>query len=93
MTNRRLGPNIKLLRSRRGRSQEEAAAALNIRRSSYSGYENSTAEPPFEVLIRMSEYYKISIDLLLKHDLTILRASQVGILERSFTTVAITEAI
>jgi transcriptional regulator with XRE-family HTH domain len=39
------GPNIKLLRTRRGRSQEETAIALEVKRSSYSGYENGTAEP------------------------------------------------
>ena len=49
------GPNIKLLRTRRGRSQEETAIALDVKRSSYSGYENGTAEPSFDLLVRLSE--------------------------------------
>ncbi|MCB0790173.1 MAG: LexA family transcriptional regulator [Flavobacteriales bacterium] len=76
------GPNLKLLRQRRGRSQEEVAIALDVKRSSYSGYENGSAEPPFDLLMRMSEYYKVSIDKLLKDDLTSLSESQLGILER-----------
>lgn len=82
MANPLFGPNIKLLRQRRGRSQEEVAVALDIKRSSYSGYENGSAEPPFDLLIRISEYYKLSIDKLLKDDLTALSESQLGILER-----------
>ena len=76
------GSNIKLLRQRRGRSQEEVAAGLDIKRSSYSGYENGTAEPSFDLLVRMSEYFKVSIDKLLKDELTALSESQLGILER-----------
>ncbi len=54
MANPVFGANIKLLRTRRGRSQEETAIALEVKRSSYSGYENGTAEPSFELLVRMS---------------------------------------
>ena len=76
------GTNLKLLRQRRGRSQEETAIALEVKRSSYSGYENGSAEPSFDLLVRMSEYFKVSIDKLLKDDLTALSESQLGILER-----------
>lgn len=76
------GSNIKLLRGRRGRSQEEVAIGLDVKRSSWSGYENGTAEPPFDLLVRISNYFKVSIDKLLKEDLTQLSESQLGILER-----------
>ena len=76
------GGNIKLLRQRRSRSQEEVALALEVKRSSYSGYENGTAQPHLDLLVRISEYYKVSVDKLLKHDLTQLSESQLGILER-----------
>ncbi|HQV53702.1 MAG: LexA family transcriptional regulator [Flavobacteriales bacterium] len=82
ITNPVFGANIKLLRSRRGRSQEETAVGLDVKRSSYSGYENGTAEPSFDLLLRLSEYFKISVDKLLKDDLTALSESQLGILER-----------
>lgn len=82
MANPVFGSNIKLLRSRRGRSQEETAIALEVKRSSYSGYENGTAEPSFELLVRLSEYFKVSLDRLLKDDLNALGESQLGVLER-----------
>lgn len=82
MANPVFGSNIKLLRTRRGRSQEETAIALEVKRSSYSGYENGTAEPSFELLVRMSEYFKVSIDKLLRDDLGALSDSQMGVLER-----------
>jgi transcriptional regulator with XRE-family HTH domain len=53
-----------------------------VKRSSYSGYENGTAEPSFELLVRMSEYFKVSIDKLLRDDLGALSDSQMGVLER-----------
>lgn len=76
------GGNIKLLRARRGRSQEEVAIALDVKRSSWSGYENGSAEPHLDLLVRISEYFKVSVDKLLKQDLTALSESQLGILER-----------
>jgi len=82
MPNAVFGSNIKLLRSRRGRSQEETAIALEVKRSSYSGYENGSAEPSFDLLVRMSEYFKVSIDKLLRDELTALSESQIGVIER-----------
>ena len=76
------GPNLKLLRARRGRSQEEVAIALDVKRSSWSGYENGSAEPQLDLLVRISGYFKVSLDKLLKDDLTLLSESQLGILER-----------
>ena len=78
------GPNVKILRQRRGRSQEEVSIGLDVKRSSWSGYENGTAEPPFEVLLRVSEYFQVSIDKLLKFDLTALSESQLSTLERGW---------
>ncbi|MGV9011375.1 MAG: XRE family transcriptional regulator [Flavobacteriales bacterium] len=76
------GSNLKLLRARRGRSQEEVAIGLDVKRSSWSGYENGSAEPPLDLLVRISAYFKVSLDKLLKDDLTLLSESQIGILER-----------
>lgn len=81
-TNPFFGPNIKLLRARRGRSQEETALALEVKRSSWSGYENGSAEPSLDLLVRISGYFKVGLDKLLKDDLTALSESQLGILER-----------
>jgi len=64
-----IGENLKLLRKRKGVSQEELALDLGLTRSSYSGYENGVAEPNLDTLIKISEYYQISLDKLIKKDL------------------------
>ncbi|HSW68145.1 MAG TPA: helix-turn-helix domain-containing protein [Bacteroidales bacterium] len=74
--------NIKLLRKRLDRTQEEVAFALNLKRSTLSGYENEVAEPGVEALIALSGYYRISVDTLLKVDLSKLRESELFQLER-----------
>lgn len=74
--------NIKLLRKRRKRTQDEVASALNMKRSTLSGYENEVAEPAIEALIALSKFYKVSIDTLVKVDLTAMSESQLFQLER-----------
>lgn len=71
------GPNIKLLRNRKGRTQDEAAFALQMKRSTLSGYENGVAEPSLEVLMAFSQYYKISLDTLVKVDMSTLSERQI----------------
>jgi len=78
------GPNIKLLRKRRYRSQDEVSGALDIKRSTWSGYENSICEPNFGTLVKISEYFKITVDKLLKYDLTSLSESLLSELERGY---------
>lgn len=62
--------NIKLLRQRKHLSQDAVAKELDLTRSSLSGYENSTAQAPYEVLIKLSSFYNISIDIILKKDIS-----------------------
>ncbi len=76
--------NIKFLRNRRGRTQDEVASILGLKRSTLSGYENSVAEPGIEILVAFSKHFEIAVDTMLKIDLTLLRESQLGELERGF---------
>jgi len=72
-----IGQNLKTVRKRLSQSQEETARALGLTRSSYSGYENGVAQPNVENLIAFSEYFKISIDDLLKKDFSKLKDAEV----------------
>jgi len=63
------GKNLKLLRTRKKMSQEDLAMEIGIKRSSLSGYENGAAEPDFETLIRISAFFHIPLDKLLKNAL------------------------
>lgn len=76
--------NIKILRKRKGRTQDEVAFALNLKRSTLSGYENGIAQPDIETLISFSSYFNISIDTLLRVDISKLSESQLGELERGY---------
>ncbi|HEX2920499.1 MAG TPA: LexA family transcriptional regulator [Bacteroidales bacterium] len=76
--------NIKFLRKRKGRTQDDVAVALNLKRSTLSGYENGVAQPGIEILISFSGYFNISIDNMLKLDLSKLKESQLGELERGY---------
>lgn len=78
------GKNIKLLRKRRGRTQDDIAVALNMKRSTLSGYENGIAEPGIEALLALSKYFKISVDTLLSVDLSTLRESELYQLEHGY---------
>jgi len=76
--------NIKFLRKRRGRTQDDVAAALDLKRSTLSGYENGVAQPGIDVLVTFSGYFNLSIDTLLKIDMAKLSESQLGELERGY---------
>jgi len=76
--------NIKFLRRRRGRTQDDVASALQMKRSTLSGYENGVAQPGIDALVAFSGYFNISLDTMLKVDLTHLSESQLGELERGY---------
>ena len=73
--------NIKFLRKRKGRTQDEVAYALEMKRSTLSGYENEVSQPNIEALLAFSKYYSIAIDTLLKIDITQLSNFQLSQLE------------
>ena len=76
--------NIKFLRKRRGRTQDDVASALQMKRPTLSCYENGVAQPGIEALVAFSGYFNISLDTMLKIDLTRLSESQLGELERGY---------
>ncbi len=76
--------NIKLLRKRRGRTQDDVAFSLGLKRSTLSGYENGVAQPGLETLMAFSRYFNVSIDTLVKTDLASLQESQLTQLERGY---------
>ncbi|HER08632.1 MAG TPA: helix-turn-helix domain-containing protein [Bacteroides sp.] len=73
--------NIKFLRRRKGRTQDEVAEQLRMKRSTLSGYENRVAQPALDVLMLFSDYYRIAVDTMLKVDLSKLSETQLRQLE------------
>jgi len=73
--------NIKLLRKRRNKTQDDLATILQMKRSTLSGYENKVAEPGIEILLQFARYFNMAVDTLLKVDLSQLSESQLYQLE------------
>lgn len=62
--------NLKYLRKQKGWTQQEFADRLNIKRSLLGAYEEERAEPRTEVLEQVSDMFRVSIDDLLRRDLS-----------------------
>jgi transcriptional regulator with XRE-family HTH domain len=67
---KKISKNIAHLRHLRGISQESLAGDLNITRSRLSSWEEHRAEPPIDLIVQLADYFTVSIDSLLKIDLT-----------------------
>ncbi len=74
--------NLKLLRKRRKRTQDDVAFTTQIKRPTLSGYENSGVLPSVENLLTLSDYFGVAADTLLRVDLSILSEFQLSQLER-----------
>lgn len=61
--------NIRFLREKKNFTQEALSDAIQLSRVRYSKYENGRSQAPYEVLITISKYFNISIDLLLTVDI------------------------
>ena len=55
---------IKELRVDKDLGQKELAEILNVTRSAYSNYENGLRDVPVEVLVRLADFYKTSVDYI-----------------------------
>lgn len=56
---------LKTLRKINGLTQKELAEKLKIKQNSYSDWENGKSEPNIEMLVRIADYFDVSLDYLL----------------------------
>jgi len=61
--------NIRHLRMKKEVSQSIVAESLAITRDRLAKYEEGKSQPPLEILLKLSHYYHVSIDLLLSVDI------------------------
>ncbi len=57
--------NLRGIREDRDIKQKEVANYLNVSQNTYSQYETGMISLTAEVLIKLADYYKVSIDFLL----------------------------
>ncbi|WP_250434729.1 XRE family transcriptional regulator [Hanstruepera flava] len=62
--------NIRHLRNLKSLTQEELAEDLKVPRSRISSYEEGRSAPNIKMLVLLSNYFKIPVDILIKNDLT-----------------------
>lgn len=65
--------NIRHLRKLHGLTQEQFADELGVPRSRIGSYEEGRSEPPIAMLIALSDYFKVPVDILVKNDLTLAK--------------------
>ena len=56
------------LREKMGLSQTEVANKLSLRPSTYWDYEKSEREPRYEILIKIADFFDVSLDYLLERE-------------------------
>ena len=57
---------LKILRQRAGVLQKDVADSLGITRQAYSNYENGERNPDNEMLLKLAEYFGVSVDSILR---------------------------
>jgi transcriptional regulator with XRE-family HTH domain len=55
---------IRDLRNDRGLTQEDVAKVLNVKQNTYSQYEIGVVNFPLDAVVRLAEYYGVSMDYL-----------------------------
>jgi DNA-binding XRE family transcriptional regulator len=60
------GEKLSILRKRKGVSQDQLSKVLEINFSNLTHYESDKYKPSYDKMIKIAEYFDVSLDLLLK---------------------------
>lgn len=58
------GSRLRELRKEKGLTQTEISKILNISQVTYSQYEREKREPGIKTLIKLADFYKVSLDYI-----------------------------
>lgn len=64
----RFAERLKYLRKTRGITQAELGKYLGYTYNAISNYENSAHQPDYFTLMKIAEYFDVSVDFLIGHD-------------------------
>ena len=59
--------NLKKLREKTGTTQRQLAEAIGVSQQSVNKYENHNIEPDIETLVRIADYFAVSVDTVIGH--------------------------
>lgn len=83
-----IGSKLKNARNEKGMTQEHAAELLGVSRQTISNWENNKSYPDIISVIKMSDYYSVSLDHLLKEENAMKQTYQNFLEESTNTTKA-----
>lgn len=70
-----LRDNLRILRRRKGLTQQQVASALNISRGRYSKWEDSDNQPSLTMLVALARHFHLTVDELVAQPLPKLQVS------------------
>ncbi|MDO4523317.1 MAG: helix-turn-helix transcriptional regulator [Eubacteriales bacterium] len=70
------------LRKKQGLTQEALSKALFIERPTYTNYERGRRVPPYEIIVRIADFYNVSLDYLLREDYELYLSHQLTIIDK-----------
>ena len=56
------GERLKYIRKNRKLTQKQLAECIGLTRQAIAAYESGIREPNFEILLKIADYFKVSID-------------------------------
>lgn len=81
--NIKFNSNLVFLRKRKKLSQTALAEELEIKRTSLVGYEKGV-QPPMRVIVQLADYFNMSIDAMMRYDLSKLGEFEFSRIEQGF---------
>lgn len=87
------GKNIKKIRAIKKMSQTAFAELFDIKRSSIGAYEEGRAEPKLEVIIRIAEYFRISVDHLVNGEVKVNELVQNNAIDAYLTSGSVVSTV
>lgn len=63
-----LAKRLRALREKQREKQSSVASSIGITESTLSAYEKGTRKPSFDVLLKIAQYYNVSIDYLVGNE-------------------------
>ena len=67
-----LSTRLKMLRNEKNVQQKDVAKFLDISSSAYGYYEQGKRKPKQDIILKLSEYYDVSIDYLQLYNMQVL---------------------
>ena len=61
--------NLRMLRQKFDVTQNRLAEAIGVSQQSINKYENHNVEPDIDTLIKIADFFHVSVDFLIGHDL------------------------